>query len=405
MATKIQKYKKLFASLIVVTVFTTSFSPIFARRAEAFVFTDWVNFAVNAVTSITSNALWVKEYALDAVAYKMLDLIIQRMTASTVNWINSGFNGSPAYVADPTAYFQSVGDRVAGSFIADNPNLNFLCGPISAQIKIALAQSYSGYNESWQCTLSDAYGNMEDFINDFERGGWDKFFRLTQEPQNNPIGAYLQAEGSLARVVAQELGEKEKELDWGRGFMSFQTCEKYPLALPGETEPSCIPGTESTQTPGSVIEGQLGEVLSIGGKKLAVADEINEIISALLNQLVSRVIGGIGGGLRGLSGSDPANNNQSFTAQLNTSANNAAIDTYFNLSNQSIQNTLNTPTPNPYACRENPNLPECLPPPGDPNNTDGQGVITPPISVTPTPTCDPALNNCETAGQPPTSQF
>ncbi len=392
MVTKIYRYKKIFATLLVLCVFMTSFSPMFARRADAF-FVDWVNFAVNSITSLGSHAIWLKEYALDAVAYKMLDLIIQRMTASTVNWINSGFRGSPAYVTDPSGYFKDVGDRVAGNFIANNPNLNFLCGPISARVKIALSQSYTGYNESWQCTLTDAYGNMEDFINDFERGGWDKFFRLTQEPQNNPLGAYLQAEGSLARVLAQELGEKEQELNWGKGFMSFQTCERYPLALPGETEPSCIPGTEKTSTPGSVIQGKLDSVLTIGDKKLAVADEINEIISALLNQLVGRLIGGIGNGLRGLSSPDPSNNNQSFTSALSPTSNDALINNYFNTSNQSVTNTLNTPTPNPNACRENPSLPECLPPTGvvdcdlaDPNcspeinratNTSGNAQETP----------------------------
>lgn len=357
--------KKSVASILILIIFIGSYSPMFAKKAEAgWPVIDWANLAVNAPSFIAQHSLFIKEYALDAVAYKMLDLIIQKMAASTISWINSGFRGSPAFVTDPSGYFKDIGDKVAGDFISKNQNLNFLCSPISIRVKIALAQNYSGYNETWQCTLSDVYGNIDDFMNDFERGGWDKFFRLTQEAQNNPVGAYLQAEGSLARLVSQEVGEKQQELSWGKGFLSFQTCERYPLALPGETQPSCIPGTEKTETPGSVIESKLNSVLSIGDHKLAVADEINEIINALLNQLTNRIIGGIGSGLRSLSRPDSTNNNQVFTNELANPANNSAIDNYFNASSQSVVDTLNLPPINPYACRDDPSLPECNPPPG-----------------------------------------
>ena len=390
MTTKFYKYKKVFVCLIFFIVLVFSISPIFAKPANAQLFVpvwDPANLKANSVTAVTNTKLTVKEYILDAVLYKMIDLIIKRMTASTVNWINSGFKGKPAYVTDPTAYFQSIGDRVAGNFIANNPNLNFLCGPISARIKIALAQSYSGYNESWQCTLSDAYGNMEDFINDFERGGWDKFFRLTQEPQNNPIGAYLQAEGSLARAIAQEVGEKDKELSWGRGFMSFKTCPtgrkvvgtvKNPdgsnsvtyedgVTLNQQTVPQVgdCGVKEQTSTPGSVIQEKLDSVLTIGDKRIAVANEINEIISALLNQLTQRIVGGIGSGLKGLSGSDSANNSQStsFTSLLHNPSDDQIIDDYVRSSNENLINEASTPIPNPYECFDNPSLPECSPPP------------------------------------------
>ncbi len=384
-----KKFDIKIATLLVIVIFFSSFSPMFARKAEAFIFTDWVNFAVNAITSFGVNSLWIKEYALDAVAYKVLDLVIQKMTASTVNWINSGFKGSPAFITDPEAYFQELGDGIAGNYIFKNPNLNFLCGPISARIKIALASNYRGGDINWQCTLSDVSGNMEDFMNDFDKGGWDKFFRLTQDSQNNPIGAYIQAEGELARQIAKKTDEKNRELSWGKGFFSAKKCERYGPDILDEVTGETLKGAcikEGIETPGAVIEGQLGEVLSIGGKKLAVADELNEILSALLNQLVGKVIGGIGGGLRGLSNPDPINNNQAFTNQLQNASNDAVIENYFSQSNTTISETINQGTENIgniNACRDNPNLPECLPPAGDPNN-NGQIIV-----------CDPSVQNCD----------
>lgn len=407
---------KLFGFLFIFCIFIITFSPTMSREANAQLFVpvwDPANLSANAVTASNATNLSVKEYILDAVIYKVLDLVIQKMTASTVKWINSGFKGRPAFMTNPGAYFQELGDGIAGDFIFNNPNLNFLCGPISARIKIALASNYRGGDINWQCTLSDVSGNMEDFINDFDKGGWDKFFRLTQDSQNNPIGAYIQAEGELARQIAKKTDEKNKELSWGKGFFSTTKCPvgrsitkvvtnpeggvavTYEDGVTINQQPSPnlkIGGCgveEETVTPGSIVEGQLGEVLSIGGKRLAVADEINEMISALLNQLVSRVIGGVGGGLRGISQKDPTNESgQAFSELLHSTANDSIIDNYIESSatnlQQTIQNSIDNPY-NPYACRDNPNLPECQVP-------QGGTMIDNNVRTT---ACNPAVETCE----------
>jgi len=416
-----KKISKGIATLLVLLVFVSSFSPIFARKAEAFIFTDWVNFAVNAITSIGINSMWIKEYALDAVAYQVMNLVIERMTASTVNWINGGFKGSPGFITNPDAYFKDLGDKVAGHYIFINPNLNFLCGPISAKIRLALAQNYI-QDRRWQCTLTDVAGNMEDFLGDFEKGGWDKFFRLTQEKHNSPIGAYLQAENELNIRIATRQGTIQRELQQSNGFLSFKKCTHWsnppgynsevqgdnnapdPNACAsgqtrdetgecsgdiditadfgadwGYTDPTSGRTCDATETvtPGSVIENKLNNVLNIGNGKLAVADEINEIISALLTQVTSRIVGGIGAGLRGLS--SPDSNGNTFTKQLATDDKKAQIDKYFADSGQGVNDVLNAPAYNPNLCRDNPTLPECTPPPGDPNNT--------------TVTCDPSTDS------------
>jgi hypothetical protein len=59
--------------------------------------------------------------------------------------------------------------------------------------------------------------------------------------------------------------------------------------------------------------------LGVGGGRLQVADEINEIISALLSQLTQKAIGAIGSGLHSLSspGSGKDNSGRSFADDLN----------------------------------------------------------------------------------------
>lgn len=370
---KLKNFNKKIATLFVVITLLSSFSPLTARKAEAFIFTDWVNFAVNAITSAGTHALWIKEYALDAVAGQVMNLVIQRITASTVNWINSGFKGSPAFVTNPEAFFADIGDKAAGQYIFKDPNLNFLCGPIRAKIRITLAGAYNrGRDQTrWQCTLTKVGKNLDNFMADFDNGGWENFFELTQRPQNNPIGAYIQAEGELFERLAQKQDIAKTDLLQGRGFLSFKTCEKWSAPTQddnGNVAPVCI--EEGIATPGSVIETKLNNTLSIGNQKLAVADEINEIVSALLNQVAERIVGGIGGGLRSLSRPDPSSGNQVFTSQLSPTTDDTKINQYFTQSAQNTNNILNLPPYDAATCRNNPTLPECLPPPGDPANCD-----------------------------------
>lgn len=314
-----KEFNKKIITLVLVAAFV--FAPMFARKAEA----QWV--VIDPSNLVQNIAQVIKDYGLDSLAWMIANTIIERMAASTVNWINSGFEGSPAYVTDPESYFQNMGDQIAAQYIFSNPNLNYLCGPISARIRLTLTRNYLQEKE-WQCTLTDVMGNMEDFMGDFDRGGWDKFFEMTQKPQNNPLGAYLQAENEMSLQIATRQGTKKDEANWGNGFMSWKECEQYGEAIPARTivvngQTINIPASpgvcirESTKTPGSVIQKQLDKQLGAGQDKLVVADEINEIVSALLNQLVSQVVGGIGRGLRGLSNPSPTGGS-TFTTQLNT---------------------------------------------------------------------------------------
>lgn len=343
--------KKISPAIIVFVLLSASFSPNFSNTAKA----QWVtwdpgNFVPNAITGTASWGKFLKDFALDTVAWTAANMVIERLTASTVNWINSGFQGSPAYITDPERYFLDLGDKVAGDFIMNDPRLSQLCGPISARVRIALTTNYLG-ERPWSCTLSQVGNNLENFMNDFSQGGWDNFFEITQKQQNNPIGAYLQAQNELNIQLASRSESAKMQLGWGTGFLSKKVCARYSERVEGKTipggqdiligidaegneiygkseekklpdiPPKCI--EEKIVTPGSVIQDQLNNVLGIPGSKLAVADEINEIISALLNQMINRVIGGIGAGLRGAS-SPSSTGGGVFTDSLNNKSNAAA---------------------------------------------------------------------------------
>src|SRR3989344_6420706 len=98
-----------------------------------------VSTAIGA-TAETSNA--VKEYGLDAVAYFFANRMVEKLAAQTVNWINSGFQGNPAYVTDPNQFFLDIGDEQASRFLSSTAFSNSLCSPFRAQVRLALVKNY-----------------------------------------------------------------------------------------------------------------------------------------------------------------------------------------------------------------------------------------------------------------------
>mgnify|MGYP004332360719 CR=1 FL=1 len=256
------------------------------------------NTVFNSISQALQDLFYVKEFSLDPIAYALAKMILKSMTQSILNWINSGFQGSPAFVTDLKQFLLDQADQIVGDFIYNDPSLNFLCSPFQLDVKIALAtsyqeQAYEGFASQAQCTLSGVTDNVEGFLagDSFNPESW---FEITQNPINTPTGAYLAAEGEMmARIIDAE-GNTINELEWGQGFLSFKVCSDTDAASGAQT--NC-----SITTPGQVIADQVNASLGAGQDALIEADEINEIIGALFAQLAQMAITGLNG-LLGLSG-------------------------------------------------------------------------------------------------------
>lgn len=214
--------------------------------------------------------------SLDNITYSAAKIIISNITNSIVAWINSGFQGSPAFIENPSDFLTDVADQVAGNFIAGT-ELGFLCSPFSLNIRFALNFTYSSnFENKVYCRLTDVVSNVENFANftagDFSQGGWKSWFQITQTPSNNALGAYLSAQHEMNLRVSESQFIQDKLLTWGRGFLSFSDEDG------------------NITTPGAVIEGQLENVLGSGVRQLELADEINEVVAALIGYLVQNVL-------------------------------------------------------------------------------------------------------------------
>lgn len=245
-------------------------------------------------TYVEEKTQTTKETIFDQLAYMAAKIMLQSVTNSVVTWINSGFEGSPAFITDPESFFTDVADQVAGNFIAGT-ELGFICEPFN--IRLALNLNYSSsYRQTNYCRLSDVISNVEGFTaftsGDFTKGGWNSWFEITQNPSSNPLGAYIGAKFELDRRIANKLGIEQEKLNWGDGFLSWSDCVKYgPPGVDADgqpTEPECEK-RGPIKTPGSVISEQLNITIGSGQRQLEIADEINEIVGALMGQLVQTV--------------------------------------------------------------------------------------------------------------------
>ncbi len=234
----------------------------------------------------------------DCLARTIGRAVIQQMTNSVVNWINSGFNGKPSFVTNFQQYFTNVGDQAAGEFIRGT-SLSFLCSPFQLKIRIAIAQSYARRNNAGTCTLTGIVKNFDSFISgNFSQGGWGGLLQLTTVPTNNPYGAYAYAQIGLATAQSNAVNNANRNITPG-GFISLQKCDTSLAAGPNQNGSAGVPQNCKVTTPGSVIEDSLKETLKQPYLANQLAQSFDQIISALMNQLITKTLYN---GLTSLSG-------------------------------------------------------------------------------------------------------
>ncbi len=297
--------KKFVSLVLVLSILSSSLLPVFAPKAEAFLPVTDVKALVKSI--------------IDGFAMVLAKRMVDDMVKSTVTWANSGFDGKPSFVTDPKSHFTNIADSTAGDFI-NSSSLGFLCSPFQQNIRLSLQQSYNlstGATYAPSCTVTGIKGNIDDFYRSFSSGGWDTWFSITQDDDNNPYGAYINASIELDKRVASKVGLEKNKIDWGDGFKSKGKClltnptsDQIDAALkrgavlpydsnfgPGE----CVKQGEDS-TPGVVIKEQLNKVLPSGLESLISVEHIEQLISAFANGLLTRFVFGP----KGLFGADYA---------------------------------------------------------------------------------------------------
>src|SRR5690242_2651029 len=79
--------------------------------------TDISNTLTNTLQTIAQQSLQQKEFVLDPLFYQIAQMALQQLTSNILKFINSGFDGNPAFITDLNAYYGDAEDTAAGNYI------------------------------------------------------------------------------------------------------------------------------------------------------------------------------------------------------------------------------------------------------------------------------------------------
>ncbi len=285
--------------LIMLSVLGLAYAPLHnnhnTQKAEALIAIDVVDLIFDILVQIWEAYTWVidnwmryKEQYLDGIVWTLINMVIQEMIQQLTDWVNSGFQGEPAFLGNPGQFLTGIADNAFGSFLASTQLGNLICSPFEIDVRYALQMSYlKSRNNAPTCTVTGALANVQNFLADgigFNEGGWASFFKVTQDPRYNPYGSLMLAQEELSLNINGAKDQEMKLVGNANNFLSSKDCET--ITDPGYgTYQECW-----TTTPGSTIEKQLNESLTSGSRRIEVADEFNELLGAFLSQVAQQAL-------------------------------------------------------------------------------------------------------------------
>jgi hypothetical protein len=222
--------------------------------------------------------------SLDEIGFCIGNELIHYIAKSTIQWINSGFQGKPVFVENAGAFLKDIADQEAGNFVREVLGESIgidVCAPFRVQLVIDTIGGYTdSYSNRAKCRLSTIENNYQGFIQDWNKGGLPGWFELIQQ-QNNIHGARFLAQQEVAARIKTRQNTATIELNWSKGYQNFKYCDG-----PTRADGSCEPGFEKIGTPGQMIESVINQRIGSAERRLEIADEFDEVVSALVNQLV-----------------------------------------------------------------------------------------------------------------------
>ena len=230
-------------------------------------------------------------------------MLLQKLTMSTVDWINNGFDGSPSFIQDPEKFFNNIAKTEILQFDAEIKNINpyskdwLKNQALAYKTKFADNARYS-LNELIQQTNPDYSATT--FQTDFSLGGWDAWTAMTQIPANNPLGAKLMFDNEMQKRLAgtsQSVAQNTRDaLQAANGFLGDQRCSSDPnitqqentRALEGDKKARRCTGVFEYVTPGKLISEAATTAINYQNNALLNVQDLNDAVASIVDALLSQ---------------------------------------------------------------------------------------------------------------------
>ena len=343
--TRTNIFKRNLAILLIVS-FVAPYSLLFhePKKAEAAIpglaqvcnlVNDAISGAVGALglgsisdeVPVKPKDLRAKDTCEDVLVSLAVDIALRSVIRSVTNWAASGFPGEgPAFVTNLKRHFYGLQGPVLEKLlneikIKDSEgrvlfNFGFFCGPFSNdlsnifELQLALLKSPTPPDNLSKCTvehiMSEGGKTLEGFKRDFSQGSWPAWLTIV-DGTNNKYGSYFAVKNEFGEREDKKNQDDQRKLIYGQGFFSKileGECIDEELGVvytPGwPTDANGVPECKNREpsiieTAGTNINNAVASALNLPNERLALADEIGELIGAFMQGLVIKLFsdGGI----------------------------------------------------------------------------------------------------------------
>lgn len=201
----------------------------------------------------------------DGIAFCSKQIFIAYLQASIIDWVNNAFNEAAVWVEDleqtlndaaNIAFKEAIGEVT----LCANVKLNVELSALANLLRTERAPERKG------CTVS--FDRTYNLILTGQAFDYNRFYNITNDPSASAIGGYLGVESRFTTLRNKYEKVVLTELDWFDGFWPWK--DQYGRTL----------------TPGNVIEQKIMKVISWNEDNLILADEMDELIFMIFNQLI-----------------------------------------------------------------------------------------------------------------------
>ncbi len=237
--------------------------------------------------------LTYKECLLDGIYNANREALVADIIRRTVTWANTGFDGNPAYITNlPLHMLENVSDPEAERIIT-GPETEVIAAPFRRDVRVALAKTYSqetrAPENALRCNVSDTQLTSMRSGDFYAGGGWESFFNLATNTSCNPLFAYFNARNRLQDSITTKRTEEQEQLNWGSGIRPLTVNKTVDLGDGATTTVSRV------VTPGFMIAENLQSAIGAGLRQTENADEIDEIVAALMSHIGVQTVSGTNG--------------------------------------------------------------------------------------------------------------
>lgn len=255
-----------------------------------------------ALSTASLQALTLKEYSLDTLAWNMGKQLLQQLTGNLIKFVNSGLNGEPAFVTNYSNEYERIRQAIVGQLISGTQLNNLCTDRTSFEVKVLLLEDERTRNNSqqFQCTnptATEGSGTAQ------KRNELTNIYDYSTNCANNDICSALQARVERDRQVLAAQTNVAQAIDNARGMKTPQTCST--VSKPdGSSKQEC-----KYTSPQSLLSDTIGYYLGqLPAMQLLNMDELNEVIGGLMANLTNQALTSFTGVL-GLGGNSAYSHN------------------------------------------------------------------------------------------------